>query len=908
MGRHRRDIPDPTANQIFGNTVGRHRLSAHSANQFRPVDAAWAKNNSRDFAGYIGRVGALAVALGIGAAVAVTPGTARADTVEDAPSTPSDPGSVTGGATATDPSAPAPPAPDSPPAVKSPSSNDAPASAPGATSPSQSTVDLGDGVVLSSSGGAHTSSDSTAKPRVDLGDGVVLSSSGGAHAGSDSTAKPREDLGDGVVLSSSGGAHAGSDSTAGPAPAGIPPTTRETAALAAAVAPRHPDNKSGHGGLPPESVQRHTPHNTPVAGTPVVSAATVSINVDSRDRIAAHTQPPAVTVVASQPVPVRSVSGSVPIIRAAPAPPTDPASESVAQKALSALLGPLVAPGTNGPIEMPIMWALLAAARRQVGPDTQSMSLSDGNLLRANVETADLIGELGAAEYVSVLDWNSGSIPFSVDRSIGHCSPHDFGTVTTLLTGVPLELHITPDGAHIFTFIETDADGNTDYSVLAMDAATNATQSLPLPGYPGGFTASPDSAHVYFFTMTGDANTGHDYTFMAVESATGTANSIALPDSVGSIAVSPDSTRVYVATGNVVMVYDPTSAATHNIPIAGLSGAGYVSFSPDGSHAYVTGWNDSAETFAVAMIDTATERAQSFALRGFPTAPVQVNDDGRAVVLTPNGEYGRAATPYHDVTVIDPATATARRIPVNGKVTAFIPAPDGAHLYVAYEGYGHRPDAAGVYIIDPDTETAQDISLSGWGPNLTVSPTSAHVFASTYINGEYELSAVDTCTNTTSPLGRIGNPSSLVVSPDGSRAYFLTDTDVGGGQYRYDVAALDTATHAVERIGVGQATRLVVSPDGRYILAPSTTFEPGGGTYQHELALIDTARGTMSSTAIPMTGSVVDIEFSPDSSTVYTTNCTVESGACGFSLTAIAAPRPDARSARRVIPLNTVAV
>ena len=64
----------------------------------------------------------------------------------------------------------------------------------------------------------------------------------------------------------------------------------------------------------------------------------------------------------------------------------------------------------------------------------------------------------------------------------------------------------------------------------------------------------------------------------------------------------------------------------------------------------------------------------------------------------------------------------------------------------------------------------------------------------------------------------------------------------------------------------------------------------------------------MSSTAIPMTGSVVDIEFSPDSSTVYTTNCTVESGACGFSLTAIAAPRPDARSARRVIPLNTVAV
>ena len=169
-------------------------------------------------------------------------------------------------------------------------------------------------------------------------------------------------------------------------------------------------------------------------------------------------------------------------------------------------------------------------------------------------------------EYVSVLDWNSGSIPFSVDRSIGHCSPHDFGTVTTLLTGVPLELHVTPDGATSSRSSRPTPTANTDYSVLAIDAATNATQSLPLPGYPGGFTASPDSAHVYFFTMTGDANTGHDYTFMAVESATGTANSIALPDSVGSIAVSPDSTRVYVATGNVAMVYDPTSAATHRHP------------------------------------------------------------------------------------------------------------------------------------------------------------------------------------------------------------------------------------------------------------------------------------------------------------------------------------------------------
>jgi hypothetical protein len=897
VNKHRLLDSDHPPIVIAGNIAGRHRLSARSANQFRPIDAAWAKNGTAVLGGYIGRVGALAVALGIGAVVAGTPGTAWADT-ENAPTTPTTPitptetGSETGGTTDTGATAPTTPGTESAPDVKSPNSPDPPESSPVATSPSQSTVNLGDGVVLSSSGGAHTSSDSASTTRVDLGGGVALSSSGGAHTSSESAAKP----------------------TTAKVPDGATATANQTATVAAAVPARHPDRKSNHDSPPHQSAQPHTPHKPAVTTTPQVSAATVSIDVATRVRAATPTQSPARTIDSPR-VAVRSTSSDLSIIQAAPALATDQSSESVAQKALSVLLGPLLAPGTNGPIETPFMWALLAAARRQVGPETQSVSLTDGNLLRANVETVDLTGDAGTAGYVSVADWGSDSVPFGADRFVGYCDPHDFGSVTTLLAGVPLELHVSPDGAHIFAFIETDAHGNASYSVLAMDAATNATQSLPVPGYPGGFTASPDSAHVYFFTMTGDANTGHDYTFIAVDSATGVADSIALPDSVGSIAVSPDSARVYVATGNVIMVYDPTSGATHNIPIADLSDAGYVSFSPNGSHAYVTGWSDSAETFAVAMIDTATERAQSFALRGFATGPVVVTNAGKAVVLTPNGQYGRAATPYHDVTVVDPATATARRIPVNGKVTAFTPAPDGTRIYAAYEGYGDSPDAAGVYIIDPDTDTARDIRLSGWGPNLTVSPTSAHVFASTYINGEHQLSAIDSPTDSTSSLGRIGNPSSLVVSPDGSRAYFLTDTDVGEGQYRCDVAALDTATHDMELISVGQATRLIVSPDGRYVLAPSTTFEPSGGTYQHELAVIDTAIGGMKSAAIPMPGSVVDIQFSPDGSTVYATNCALESGGCGFSLTAIAArgdaPRratSDSRSALRLFPLDTVAV
>ena len=61
----------------------------------------------------------------------------------------------------------------------------------------------------------------------------------------------------------------------------------------------------------------------------------------------------------------------------------------------------------------------------------------------------------------------------------------------------------------------------------------------------------------------------------------------------------------------------------------------------------------------------------------------------------------------------------------------------------------------------------------------------------------------------------------------------------------------------------------------------------------------------MKSAAIPMPGPVIDIEFSPDGSTIYVTNYALESGGCGFSLTAIAAlaaPRRATSSTSRAQP------
>ncbi|HEY5840505.1 MAG TPA: hypothetical protein VIU87_03365, partial [Mycobacterium sp.] len=131
------------------------------------------------YARYIGRVGALAVALGIGSAVTV-PGVAWAEPADGSTTSASGTTPATGAAdsesgapaaaTATAPKVdptPSSPDTDSSPGAKSDADDQPDSSNDAAASPSQSTTDLGDGVVISSSGGAHSGSDTADTDRHD---------------------------------------------------------------------------------------------------------------------------------------------------------------------------------------------------------------------------------------------------------------------------------------------------------------------------------------------------------------------------------------------------------------------------------------------------------------------------------------------------------------------------------------------------------------------------------------------------------------------------------------------------------------------------------------------------------------------------------------------------------------------
>ena len=242
--------------------------------------------------------------------------------------------------------------------------------------------------------------------------------------------KSTVDLGGGVALSSSGGALTSSESTTSKLPeaAVTPMAPTDTAAQSsapAAVPSGSRDTKSRHDGSRHQTAPVHPPPSAVVNRAPPAPKVTVSVGPGTGHQTAGSPGSPAVAVRPT-PVVVNSLPSSLPAVQKAAAPPAERASESVVQRALSALLGPLLAPGTNSPTDTPLMWALLAAARRQLGTDTGSISLSDGNLLRANTDTSEPGGDaivppdvfpltfIGAdtekctvSGYFNVVDWDT---------------------------------------------------------------------------------------------------------------------------------------------------------------------------------------------------------------------------------------------------------------------------------------------------------------------------------------------------------------------------------------------------------------------------------------------------------------------------------------------------------------------
>lgn len=285
--------------------------------------------------------------------------------------------------------------------------------------------------------------------------------------------------------------------------------------------------------------------------------------------------------------------------------------------------------------------------------------------------------------------------------------------------------------------------------------------------------------------------------------------------------------RAYVADGSgAVSVVDVGSGTVlRTIPVGARPLD--VAVSPDGSRAYVT--NSLSHTISV--IDTATDTVIATVPGCYNALTIAVSPDGsRVYAVCSSGP---------SLFVIDAATNTVvlgRDEGYLGFVLAVAVSPDGSRLYLAESLYNHYGPMVGNLVV-ADAATGDVLArVPVYDPSsITLSPDGTRAYV---LNQRGGFSVVDLTTQTVVATVDEGHSffGGLALSPGGDRIYF-TNTAAG------TLLVLDAATYAVlAEIPVGsELTHVAVSPDGTRVLVS----DAASGT----VAIVDTATNTVVSTA-----------------------------------------------------------
>jgi YVTN family beta-propeller protein len=771
---------------------------------------------------YIGRVGGLAVALGVGIAVATTPGVAWAD--ETASTSPGETTGTAGAAGASGPSE-----------SQATSTTIGTTAEPAATSTAAGTETEGASAPGSGSGNASESgtSASTGASVRQVPPGMAMST-GGADSSTKSNSETSANGDQAAALTT--------DGSALPKPVAAS-TARHSEAPAAATAPvRAPGGGSNK--------QRRV--NDPT-GAPGVDANTVTATgnaVPSRPEIS----PPPRTVVdvavpqpaAQRPVTAVTARTYLPsqadvvaqAISAARTEPTEPPS-TVSAVVLAALatagLGPLAPNGPLTPVDSPLELALMAvgARPRQIGQgvdeETRSPSVSP-TLTSQTIDTfatADQQTFAAMATAPSALTMKAAASPTKPDTTaptVSFTAPATVsGTVTLSATatdnaggsgvaGVQFKL----DGANLGTEdtsspysmawnTTTVANGTHTLTAVARDAAGNTTTSTvtvtvanPAPSDPGQIMVGQVPVAVAVSGNRAYIANAYDGTVSVIDTTTNTVvKTLGVGSSPQKLAVSPDGERVYVAnTGsNTVSIIDAstdTVIGTVVVPVQQDQPGVFlriwdVAANPLGGRVYVT-----ATGGTVFVIDTATNAV---------SGPYRVGPAATGVAISPDGSRLYVATELwnSDIEVVDTASMTVigtinlgeSSYPIDGAFT-----PDGKRLYMITGAQGSETADNAVMVIDtdPNSTTYNTVihTIYGGAPGHVVfSQDGSRAYVSD--SGDNTITVIDTHTNAvigtlTVNLSPASGSRDEAISADGTTLY-VTDS---AGNAVYAVAIADT--------------------------------------------------------------------------------------------------------------------
>ncbi|NEM05244.1 serine/threonine-protein kinase [Geodermatophilus normandii] len=275
---------------------------------------------------------------------------------------------------------------------------------------------------------------------------------------------------------------------------------------------------------------------------------------------------------------------------------------------------------------------------------------------------------------------------------------------------------------------------------------------------------------------------------------------IPVPPTPGFIAIAPDGRYAYIAhrTQGFVSVLDLTSQVdSSRIPIP-AGPPQFITFSPDGSRAYVTVYDDPNSVHAVVVVDTTTNAVlQTIEVGLRPYAPA-TSPDGRRLYVPLHNE-GR-------VQVVDTTTGEtvdSYTVPENPHWIAV--SADGRRAYTA----NHESGVLSVLDLADGGRVVQEIPAGVSPHSVAISPDGSRVAVVAFDSSEAFL--VDTATDT--PLGSraVGaRPQDVSWAADGARFY---TADVESDTMSV-VDARTLEVTASPPTGDGP-TSVAVSPDGR---------------------------------------------------------------------------------------------
>lgn len=665
---------------------------------------------------YIGRVGALAVALGVGVAVAVAPGVAAADSATDSSSSTADSSSTDASSAATDSKPEASPA----------SSGDDPGAA-----------DVDDPSDLDN--------EASAAPVVEPNDEATSPTDEDDFV---TPADPEPDAADPV--------------DAEPAPEPEPKAPEESN-----VSDNSPAEVAAESlALTSDTDALAATHSAPRDQSPAIEPGdTIPLA-----RTVAHETATLISSTTAVPQSAPSVVMDAPVAHTAQVGAVGMASTLARWLGLGSFLSSAPA----SPAAQPLLWGLLAWARREIQRTFFNRTPTTAYDVFDNEQVADANGALTAVTgNLNALDADGDPLTFTVVEAPGDGSVVINRDGTFVYTpsrelaavgGTDVFVVKTADeGFHLhgpLAFFKQDfgRTTTTTVEVLVESACPNACQVNPVKVIgtievgeaPDGVAFNQDGTRAYVANAL-------DNTVSVINTGTGTvAGTIAVGNHPRGVAVNPVANRAYVTNlldGTVSVINTTNNTVIATIPVG--SSAERVAVSPGGTRVYVIGSQTNGSTMSV--INATTNTVISTAT---------LNGTGYGLAVHPNGARIFVATQIDWLDVIDVLDNDVTHIDTDaGWLSGIDFNPLGTRVY-----YASR-DEGTVTVRSTNTNAVLATINVGEDPRgLAVSPDGTRIYV---VNKEDDtMSVIRASTNTVIATVDVGDsPNEVAISPDGTRAY-----------------------------------------------------------------------------------------------------------------------------------------